>query len=257
MSGTFTLTFGDQAENHVGMQKIGTLASEGFSIDDINNAKVLFEKMGCKCELIKLNDSLKDVEEKIPEAVVLVVRNGVKAFGIEADEMLKEQVSLTYDTKAYMYGRVVNKIARHNLCFAVYDQDPSYENKKGRIINFKHLPLLAKIRNRLPEVLGKKAKDLAVEGNHYYDSKKCGIGFHGDAERRKVIAIRLGDTLPLHYQWFNNSKPVGERIELELNHGDLYVMSEKATGSDWRKRKIHTLRHAAGAKKYLTIKKKK
>ena len=40
------------------------------------------------------------------------------------------------------------------------------------------------------------------EGNYYYDIKKCGIGFHGDAERRKVVGIRLGDSIPLHFQWF-------------------------------------------------------
>lgn len=33
-------------------------------------------------------------------------------------------------------------------------------------------------------------------------------------------------------------------------------MSEKATGYDWKLKKIPTLRHAAGAEKYLTIKKK-
>jgi len=32
-------------------------------------------------------------------------------------------------------------------------------------------------------------------------------------------------------------------------------MSEKAVGTDWRKRKIMTLRHATGAKEYVTVKK--
>jgi hypothetical protein len=31
-------------------------------------------------------------------------------------------------------------------------------------------------------------------------------------------------------------------------------MSEKAVGFDWKKKKIPTLRHAAGCIKYLTIK---
>ena len=39
-----------------------------------------------------------------------------------------------------------------------------------------------------------------------------------------------------------------------LNHGDFYVMSEKTVGFDWKRKSILTLRHAAGAKKYLTIK---
>lgn len=37
----------------------------------------------------------------------------------------------------------------------------------------------------------------------------------------------------------------------------MYIMSEKAVGYDWKKRKIPTLRHAAGADKYLIIKEKK
>jgi hypothetical protein len=90
----------------------------------------------------------------------------------------------------------------------------------------------------------------------YYDVSKCGIGFHGDAERRKVIAIRLGESMPLHYQWFQNSKPVGQRIELQINNGDLYIMSDKAVGFDWLKKKQLTLRHAAGCKIYTTISKK-
>jgi len=40
-----------------------------------------------------------------------------------------------------------------------------------------------------------------------------------------------------------------------LNDGDLYIMSEKAVGTDWMRNKSgYTLRHAAGAKKYLKLK---
>jgi len=56
---TITITFGDQAENHVGMQKIGQKAESGFTIDDIKNAKINFEKAGCVCELHMLNDNKK------------------------------------------------------------------------------------------------------------------------------------------------------------------------------------------------------
>lgn len=34
----------------------------------------------------------------------------------------------------------------------------------------------------------------------------------------------------------------------------MYMMSEKAVGTDWLKKIIFTLRHAAGCKKYTTIK---
>jgi len=79
-------------------------------------------------------------------------------------------------------------------------------------------------------------------------------GGMGDSERKKVIAIRLGESMPLYFQWFLNNKPVGHKIKLKLNHGDLYIMSEYATGYNWKKKFILTLRHAAGCKKYTTIK---
>jgi hypothetical protein len=42
-----------------------------------------------------------------------------------------------------------------------------------------------------------------------------------------------------------------DKLELTLNDGDMYIMSEKAVGTDWKKRSIASLRHAAGNKKYL------
>ena len=78
-----------------------------------------------------------------------------------------------------------------------------------------------------------------------------------DSERKMVACIRLGASTPLHYQWFVQGAPVGKRVKLLLNHGDFYIMSEKATGFDWKKRIIPTLRHAAGADKFLKIVEKK
>lgn len=45
---SFTITFGDQAENHKGMQIIGKPAEEGYSLKDIQQAKESFEKKGYK-----------------------------------------------------------------------------------------------------------------------------------------------------------------------------------------------------------------
>ncbi len=87
----------------------------------------------------------------------------------------------------------------------------------------------------------------------YYDNSKCGIGFHGDGERRKVIALRLGDSLPICYQWFKDGNPCGNRQDIIINGGDIYIMSEKAVGTDWKKKKIWTLRHAAGCSKFIKL----
>lgn len=58
----------------------------------------------------------------------------------------------------------------------------------------------------------------------------------------------------LCYQWFLQSEAVGQKIEVMLHHSDLYIMSELATGFNWKTRKTLTLRHAAGGPKYTKLK---
>lgn len=244
---TYTLTFGDCAENHVGMQKLGKMSLEGFDRDDLIRARDIFRARGAEAEVYSLNIVGSD-----SDPTLLVVKNGLACIA-NPDEVMAEQKSLPKDSKALMYGRVVNKIARHNLCFAAEDQEPDYENGKGRVVSWEKVKHLNHIRESLPEFFGLKSQDLLCEGNYYFNDK-CGIGFHGDAERRIVIGLRLGAKMPLHYQWFHRGNPVGSRMEFVFGHGDFYAMSEKTTGNDWRKKSILTLRHAAGAQKYLTVK---
>jgi hypothetical protein len=250
---TITITYGEQSENHVGMQQIGQMGDQGLSIKDLENARTLFENNGYNCELVDLNEEIDG-----DKAAVLIVRDGISALlesiGKNRDDMYQEQSNLNPDKQAYMYGRVVNKHARYNLCFSDFSQNADYQNKKGTVIHFNDVPLTKQIRIELSKYFGNKALLLEAEGNYYYDINKCGIGFHGDAERKVVIACRMGATLPIHYQWFKNGKPVGKRMIIQLNHGDLYAMSEKATGFDWKKKSVYTLRHATGCEKFLKIK---
>jgi hypothetical protein len=281
-STTFSITFGDRAENHVGMQMIGTLAPEGFSHADLLAAQAKLEGYGVATELVALHDNL-PAEHVIPglESWILIGRNAAAAIlassssmeGEEggeaadeadgaavgsagtADDLYREQMALTVDKKAKMRGRVVNKHARWNVCYGAASQEPDYEAGKGRVVAFAEVPLVGKLRANLPLIAGPKAEGLQGELNKYYDVAQCGIGFHGDSERKLVACFRLGASTPLHYQWFVRSASVGERVKLTLHHGDFYMMSEKATGFDWKKKIIPTLRHAAGAHKFLVIKK--
>jgi hypothetical protein len=109
---------------------------------------------------------------------------------------------------------------------------------------------------QIRQVISEWTEDVLLNGeaNYYYDISQCGIGFHGDGERRKVFAVRMGETMPLYFKWFQNSEPVGEPFELILNDGDMYIMSEKAVGFDWLKKKIPTLRHSTGCAKFTGIK---
>jgi len=262
-----TITFGECAENHKGMQMIGNIANNGFSINDLNRAKQYFDDLGVQTELIDLKQKLIDSNLEnnqefdpnlVEPASVLIIHNGICAilsdFDANTNHLYEELINLDYDTKAFMYGRVVNKSARYNLCFSDHNQEPSYEEKKGRIVSYNDLDYLPIIRHTIPEIIGDGGYNLQAEANYYYDTRTTGIGFHGDSERKKVIALRLGNTIPLYYQWFYKSEPVGPKIILNnIKHGSMYIMSEKATGFDWKKKNIYTLRHAAGSDKYAKI----
>ena len=248
-----TLTLCDRAVNLVGMELIGILSKEGFTIDDLEKVK---EKIGDGVEIIELKCDNETIA-KPDKAYLLIIRDGINKIcdgGLE--ELKKEQFGLKPDRKAFMYGRVVNKHARGNLCFDDIGHEADYENKKGTVVGYDSVPMTKLLRERIGFILEEKGKNLACEGNYYYDIKKCGIGFHGDAERRKVIGVRLGESIPLHFQWFYKSESIGERIKFELNDGDMYIMSDKAVGFDWKKKSIMTLRHAAGSDKFLEIKEK-
>jgi hypothetical protein len=248
----YTITYGDVAENHAKMQKIGTLHENGYSIEKLLQIQEKLNSIGLTTEMINLNE---DVDETFEQARVLVIRGAVQyifdELELDTNDLMEENDNLTMDKHALMRGRVVNKHARWNLCFADEDQEPDYEDGKGRIVSWKHIPMMSRIR----EVIAEWTEDvlLNAEANYYYDISKCGIGFHGDGERKKVVAIRMGESMPLYYQWYQNSNPVGKLFEITLNDGDMYIMSEKAVGFDWLKKKVATLRHAAGSKKYTGV----
>jgi|694.fasta_scaffold24790_1 hypothetical protein len=247
----YTITFGDVAENHAKMQKIGTLHENGYSVEKLIQIQQKLTSYGLITELVDLNVGF---DQTFSEAKVLVIRKGAQfILGEETtDGLIAENDALTMDKKALMRGKVVNKVARWNLCFADEDQEPNYEDGKGRVVAWKHIPRMSRIR----QVISEWTEDMLLNGeaNYYYDISQCGIGFHGDGERRKVFAVRMGETMPIYFKWYQNSEPVGEAFELILNDGDMYIMSEKAVGFDWLKKKIPTLRHSTGCSKFTGIK---
>ena len=278
-----TITCGDVAENHVGNQQIGHLVPKGhgFNKGDLELAAEKFRKKGYVVELHDLNTGLDGVlvDGKPPraeEASILIVRNGLEALigKGKSNKFFKELVGLDWDKKFYDTRRkkVLNKHARHNLCFSKNSQEPEYLKGKGRIVAYSKVPRFEKIMKALPKYFGPKSKKLQAEGNKYFNKSKTGIGYHGDTERRKVVAWRLGEgnygdersKMPIHWQWYIRSKPVGKNMKFDVFGGDIYAMSEKATGQDWKKKiypgskseSMPTLRHAAGSKKYTQIKTK-
>lgn len=253
---TITITFGDRAENHKDNQMIGVEAQNGLTIEELEAAKLLFESRNCQCELINLNSLLNGSEHEgqAEEARLLIVRQGatplLEGSNQTADDVFQQLRALVWDSRYLDGKKVKNKHCRHNLCMSDIAQEANYEEGEGTIIPFDQLPGLLSVRNNLPRFLGAKATSLQGEGNRYHNLKTCYIGWHGDKERKIAVGLRFGESMTLHYHWFEDWAPIGQLLTVVLNHGDIYVMSEKATGNDWGFPSFPTLRHSAGPNKF-------
>jgi len=168
---------------------------------------------------------------------------------------MDEVLGLEPDKKFYekRVGKVQNLVSRWHLCIADVSVQGDVEKQIGTIINFDQLSILKDIRETLPKMLGYKAEMNICEASYYNDVSKCGVGWHGDINRKIVIGLRLGASMQICFNWFQRTSPVGKKFEAVLNHGDLYIMSEKTTGNDYRDAKKLTLRHSAGAQKHSKV----
>jgi len=193
---TVTLTFGEVAESHVGMQKLGAMAEDGFTHDDLVLAQDYFRARSIDTVLVRLNDMLpadngdEDLRRahEAPEyqAYVLIVRGGLDCLlsqhQCKTRDLANEVTARPWDAKLYNERRrvVQNKIARHNLNFDEHAQEADFERGHGTTVPWAEVPILKALRESLPEAFGSRAQDLKCEGNMYYAPGKTGIGYHGD-----------------------------------------------------------------------------
>jgi len=268
---TITWTFCECGENHVGMQMIGNKAKpgEGFNLFDLQRASLWCREHNVEYELWDLRPEDDEIRKYLPPSYLLIMRDCASKILEENGEynpraLFEESKVLNWDKKILnQYKKVVNRHTHHNLVVAdppAAPQKPSYAEGKGRIIKYEDVPFLAAIRETLPYILGPKANKMVGEGNHYYSPGNTGIAWHGDTERRRVVGVRLGVTMPLWFRWYRNfvkiqgineddpdSGPDGNIMKFQLNNNDIYVMSEWAVGTEWKKSTLYTLRHCAGA----------
>ena len=257
---TWSLTVGNGGENHTGMEFLGKLRKkgEGWDIDKLEHCKDLLENIfDKKVELYNLNEEcLEGVTipetSKPKDAYLMVVRDFLSKTVHK--NFVKEMKSYEWDRKYWdtRRSKVLNKLARANVCYGKECRAPNYENKQGTIIGFEKSPLVGSLL-QIVEILMKDT-ELIVEGNQYDDVKKNGIGPHGDTERVCVSCLRVGASMPMKFGMFWNCKVRGKPFETIINGGDLYFMSEEAVGAEWKSKSKWRWRHCAGAPKYLKMK---
>ena len=212
---------------------------------------------------LSLNDTVNDLPDD-DQARVLLLRNYIANWhgGHENDVEIYKEIAPIRVMREYLdpnkyrteivdgkevkvRGKRMNKRARTNLCFVPdREQEPAVFEGKGTIYDLKKMKAMNECVERLRDdiakgliEIGSKTKVIinVVEGNRYYDLKTTGIGFHGDTERVVVICISIGGwQYPMRWQWFKDGMPIGKPIDIRLNSGDVYIMSEKAVGADWK-----------------------
>jgi len=286
----FSLTCAPGGENHAGMEIIGRMPvkGEGFTAQDIEGLGNYFEEeKGVESVTVLDLNALSGVGEIMElktgdQGRVLLLRNWVQttfepttvqdiyreltadAWDAEYLDRNKYRTEIIDGVETKVRGKRMNKRARTNLCYvAGREQEPDVWQGKGRIVDLKKKIALNQAVDKLKSMIAAgliaidsktKVEINVVEGNRYYNLKNTGIGFHGDTERVVVICISIGcDNYPMRWQWFKDGMPVGAPIDIRLNCGDVYIMSEKAVGSDWKLRSIYTLRHSAGSAKYTSL----
>jgi hypothetical protein len=282
------LTCAPGGENHVGNQFIGKLPikGSGFTASDIEHMGEYFQsKYNTTNQVHILNlNTLSTIEaisnlDELNQGRLLLIKNYIPSSITEMiyNECTMDEWDSKYlDPKKYrteivdgketkIRGKILNKHARTNICYVDgLSQEPNYIEGKGTIIDLKTKTTLHNTIDTLYKDILDSIKTFSnkiqfeinvVEGNRYYNLKKTGIGFHGDTERTIVICLSIGGggNYPMRFQWFKNGKPIGKSIDIQLNDGDLYIMSEKTVGCDWKLRSKFTIRHAAGANKYISL----
>lgn len=225
----------------------GTMAPAGYSTTFLRERALAINALDCsaRAEIIEFNAHCPVDSE---DACALVIRGTDP--GLSTNSLQHVANEIIYDKFAVLQGKVKNAHSRHLVFVAEESRQGNPSTGIHTVLAWKTLPFLEAARN---DVLNKFLADPYHVNSacilHYSDINKCGIRWHGDGERRRTILYRLGTNShmrPIHFQWYLNSAPVCDPISITLNHGDYFIPSTKAVGTDWKVRKVPTLRHSTG-----------
>jgi hypothetical protein len=266
-----SITFSKSTESHAGTTVHGTSATVGYDKVDIDRAVAWAEENGVKYESYALHDLTGSTRKAhflvLRDALGTLMGDPVNGLTSVTTEFLQEVVP-RLDDRFVNFQRVTQKKARQNaeigpvgyaseLASCPLGSRPG-KVLSGVVISYDILPNIKRIQQGLHRVLGAKAKDLLAEVNFYGQIrggtqkplKECGIGFHGDGERKDVVCVILGASKEIHFNAFSGTRPIGERLIVEVGSADIYIMDEAATGNSWVKdRRVpdpQHYRHAAG-----------
>ena len=238
---SFTLTFSDASP----VKRVGKNAKNGFSIAELRKMCIDFGKKGFECEWIDLNAAMPPCHVLIntPKAAVLVIRKGVSWFKSEADDLLLKLKSLQWNEQVWLKHKLVKNPMRRHLKFG----EKQYVSDEGLVVALKACPDIMKIRDSLNEMYSYRSVNFEVEGDHYYDMERCGRDSFGDWDKRMLVGLQVGATMKMAFTWWYQESKFSTPVEIELHHGDIFVLSDKAVGHDIHRKAIATLKRTCGS----------
>ena len=224
-------TVSPTAEHHAGMKISGNLDHAPISAEVAKNMEQWFVSQGYTAQCFNLAD-LTGVNHT---GGVLQVKGGAAAF-CNVDKMWDTFVALPKDSqyKDVRTGKVKNKHKRSNVNAGEEAEEANIDEGIGTTVSFQSTPELKKCLDGLKQ-FGPDFQELLAEGNFYHTPTQCGIGYHGDTERKWAMGFTMGKTRFIDFQAFVRAYPVGPTIRLTLEHGDIYLMYESGCGWDWKR----------------------
>jgi len=226
----------------------GAMAPTGYTPTFLRERATAINALagGVRAEIVEFNSHCSVPGSE--DACALVIRGTARAT---ADASLKHVAKeISYDRFAFLQGSVKNAHSRHLVFVGQEARRADASTGVHTVLPWSEVPALSTAKDTvLNEYLGDPAHVDSACLLHYQDINKCGIGWHGDGERRRTILYRVGKNSarrPIHLQWYQQGMPVSEPMSIILGHGDFFIPSAKAVGTDWKLRKVPTLRHATG-----------
>ena len=184
---------------------------DGFSCDQLVEMKKVFEKKNYKCKLFDLVKTTGVSKLEPQEASVLIVRNYLNRTDEIINE-LEEKEEFSFSKDILETKRRLNKEIKRISKFI------------NKVVKFEPNLVEGKF------LLNEKNK-YSIRGFFYYN----------------LVGFSIGDNkLPIKWQWYKNNIKTGKPFHSVLNNGDVYIMSKKASGKDWKERAPLTLRHLEG-----------
>lgn len=224
----------------------GEKAASGFSTAWLHD-RAVFINSACKGKFsAEIIDLTKACPHPCDDACVLVIRPSTQEA---ANSCLQEVENIKFDTFTSLRGKVLNAHTRHLVFLGEESRSPDASTGEHTVLGWSQIPAIERARSDLAGMLGGLPDVRSGCVLKYPDINKCGVSWHGDGERRQTIVYRVGSSSssrPLCFQWYLQGEAVGPVVRVHLENGDFLVSSAKAVGTDWKTRKVPTLRHATG-----------